>query len=250
VTRLGLIDRAALIFTFVPIWAFWFALFLNNLSCGRVAAIPISVSAPRSPDNYPTLLGFWEAPLGGLHVGDRLLKVGQADLRGVWPVGFAARAHKETDASLHLPLTFMRAGLRHKTLLSLRADPFPWVWAVINVSFVGFAILLILRRPNSRLIRATFLMTMVLSLRFIPFSPGSESGTAGTYLHPGRLRFCLRPHRAPLGSTRRLPFSGGRNTGQRTPANVAMALRNSGADLVRMDVWRTAGPASIRRSDC
>ncbi len=114
--RLGLIDRA-LIFTLVPIWVFWFGIYLNNLARGRVTYIPLDVSVPQGPNNYPTLLGFWEVPLGGLQVGDRLLKVGQVDLRGVWPVGFAARAHKETDASLHLLLIFMRAGLRHKTLL-------------------------------------------------------------------------------------------------------------------------------------
>jgi len=185
VKRLGLVDRA-FIFTLVPIWAFWFALYLNNLARGRVAAIPLHVSAPQGPDDYPILLGFWDVPLGGLQVGDRLLKVGQADLRGVWPVGFAARAHMQTDASLHLPLIFIRAGLRHQTLLSLRADPFPWVWAVINVSFVGFAILLILRRPNSRLIHATFLMMMVVSFLFIPFSPGVRAAPlALTYLWAG-----------------------------------------------------------------
>jgi class 3 adenylate cyclase len=184
--RLGLIDRV-LIFTLVPIWAFRFALYLNNLAHGRIAYIPIDVSVPQGPDDYPTLIGFWggvprEGPWGGLEVGDRLLKVGQADLRGVWPVGFFARVYKETDASLHRPLVFMRAGLRHKTVLSLKADPFPWVWAIINVSFVGLAILLILRRPNSRLIRSLFLTTMVLSFGLIPFSPGA---LALTYLWAG-----------------------------------------------------------------
>ena len=188
--RLGPIDRA-LIFTLVPIWAFWFALYLNNLARSRVADIPIDVSVPPGPDDYPTLLGFWGGvprggPWGGLQVGDRLLTVGQADLRGVWPVGFVARVYKETDASLHLPLIFMRAGLRHKSQLSLKTDPFPWVWAVVNLSFVGFAILLILRRPNSRGIRAIFLMTMVFSLRFMPFAPGPTAAPlALTYLMLG-----------------------------------------------------------------
>jgi class 3 adenylate cyclase len=185
VRRLGRVDRA-LLFTFLPIWAFWFAFYLNNLIRGRVAVLPIYVSAPESPVNYPTLLGFWDVPWGGLQVGDRLLKVGQADLRGVWPVGFVARKYKETDASLHLPLVFLRAGLRNETVLSLRAVPFPWVWAVINVSFVGFAILLLLRKPNSRLIRATFLVMMLLSFRFIPFAAGArEAPLALTYVRAG-----------------------------------------------------------------
>jgi len=173
-----MIDRA-LIFTLVPIWAFWFGLYLNNLAHGRIADIPLNVSVPASPNGYPTLIGFWDGvprggPWEGLEVGDRLLQVGQADLRGVWPIGFHARAYKETDASLHLPLVFTREGLRHETLLSLKPDRFPWVWAVINISFVGFGILLILRKPNSRLIRAVFHMTMILSYRFIPFGAGAR----------------------------------------------------------------------------
>jgi hypothetical protein len=167
VRRLGLIDRA-LILTLVPIWVFWFALYLSNLAHGRVANIPLDVSVPQRPNDYPTLIGFWdgvprEGPWQGLEVGDRLLKVGRADLRGVWPVGFHARVYRETDTSLRLPLSYMRAGQHYETLLLLKRDPFPWVWAVINVVFVGFAILLILRRPNSRLMHAVFPMTIVLS---------------------------------------------------------------------------------------
>ena len=184
--RLGGVDRA-LLFTLLPIWAFWFALYLNNLARGRVAVLPIQVSAPQIPDDYPTVLGFWDVPWGGLQVGDRLLRIGQADLRGVWPVGFVAREYKEADASLRVPLIFLRAGLRHETVLSLRAVPFPWVWAVINVSFVGFAILLLLRKPNSRLICAHFLMMMVLSFLFIPFA----AGTRGAPLALTYLRYCF-----------------------------------------------------------
>jgi class 3 adenylate cyclase len=187
--RLRPLDRA-LLFILLPLWGLWFALYLNNLARGRVAAVPLGVSVPQGTDDYPTLIGFWggvprRGPWRGLEVGDRLLKVGQADLRGVWPVGFFARANKETGASNRLQLLFMRAGLRRKTLLSLKADPFPWVWAVINVSFVGYAILLILRRPNSRLIRAAFLTSMVLSFRFIPLSPGGAAPLALTYLWAG-----------------------------------------------------------------
>jgi hypothetical protein len=54
VKRLGLIDRV-LIYTLVPIWAFWFAIYLNNLARGRVADIPLDVSVPQGPNGYPTL---------------------------------------------------------------------------------------------------------------------------------------------------------------------------------------------------
>jgi class 3 adenylate cyclase len=195
VRRLGLIDRV-LIFTLVPIWAFWFVLYLNNLAHGRVADIPFNVSVPQSPNDYPILTGFWfGVPRGGswqgLQVGDRLLKVGQEELRGVWPIGFHARVYKETDASLHLPITFTRADRRYQIAVSLKTVPFPWVPAVINVFFVGFAILLILRRPNSRLMRGIFVMTMVLAYFFIPFAAGARTAPlALTYVMAGFFFVC------------------------------------------------------------
>ena len=193
--RLGLSDRV-LIFTLVPIWAFWFVLYLNNLAHGRVADIPLNVSVPRSPNDYPTLTGFWDGvprngPWQGLQVGDRLLKIGQEELRGVWPIGFHARVYKETDASLHLPITFLRADRRYQIAVSLKTHPFPWVPAVINVFFVGFAILLILRRPNSRLMRGIFVMTMVLAYFFTPFAAGARTAPlALTYVMTGFVFVC------------------------------------------------------------
>jgi class 3 adenylate cyclase len=182
---LGVIDRA-LVFTLLPIWAFWFALYLNNLARGHIAALPIRVSVPETPDSYPTVLGFWNVPWGGLQVGDRLLRIGEADLRGVWPVGFLARVYSETDATLKVPLVFLRDGRRHDALLPLSPTPFAWVFAVVTISFVGTGLMLLLRKPNSELTRGAFMMGIVISLLLTP--RGVPTPIAQTYIRYG-LRF-------------------------------------------------------------
>lgn len=77
-----------------------------------------------------------------------------------------------------------------------------------------------------------------------PVIPG-RSGASAAYIPLGRRQFCLRSRRAAPGSAAHLPFSGGGSTGQRTPAEVAMALRDSGAHLVRMDVWHRADSTGV-----
>jgi class 3 adenylate cyclase len=179
-----------LVFTLLPIWAFWFALYLNNLARGRIAVMPISVSAPQKPDNYPTVLGFWDVPWGGLQVGDRLIRIGQSDLKGVWPLGFFGRTSKQADAALNVSLVFLRAGRRHNALLPLSPTPFPWVPAVIAISFVGTGLLLLLRKPNSRLTRGAFLMAMTLSFLFTPFSGAPLAPIALAYIRGGLKFLC------------------------------------------------------------
>ena len=178
VKRLGTIDRV-LLFTVLPIWAFWFALYIYNLAHGRIASLGIWVSAPQSPDNYPIVLGILGTPSAhglstsnGLEVGDRLLRIGQAGLKGVWPVGFLARRAMAIDASLRVRLVFVRAGHHHEVLLPLFRDPYPWVFAIIIISFVGMALLLLMRKPNSRLMQANFLASIVFAFRITPIAEG------------------------------------------------------------------------------
>jgi len=177
---LGAIDRV-LVLTLLPIWAFWFALYLNNLARGRDGVLRIWVSAPQTPDGYPIVLGF-RNDLAGLQVGDRLLRIGQADLRRVWPVGFIARLYVEADAAHNVSLTFLRDGHRRDALLPLSHTPFPWVPAVVTISFVGTGLMLLLRKPNSQLTRGAFLMGIVISFLFTPFRGAPLAPTALTYI--------------------------------------------------------------------
>jgi hypothetical protein len=181
VKRFGTIDRV-LLFGLLPVWGFWFTLHFYNVVRGRVAYLPIYLSAPQKPGSYPIVLrvdvpsghgsmGTWE----GLQIGDRLLRIGHSDLRGVWPVGFIAREAMATDASLRVALVFIRAGVRHEVQLPLFLDPFPWVWPIITISVVGVALLLLVRKPNSPLMETFFLAVILQNFHLTrvdpPFAP-------------------------------------------------------------------------------
>src|SRR5262249_46485952 len=67
-------------------------------------------------------------------------------------------------------------------------------------------------------------------LTVYPVCSGTERRASGAHLPHVRFRFCLGSPRAPLGFARRILFSGELNTGKRARAEVAMVIRNSGAD--------------------
>src|SRR6516165_8482710 len=143
VRRLGAIDRA-LIITLVPVWGLWFMLYLNSLANGRVADLPIDVSAP-SREAYPAIVGYWpgDEPWGNFRIGDQLIRVGREDLRGVWPLRFYFLCYQEANASLRVPVVLMRAGQRRYQVLSLRPHPLPWKEIPITLSSVAIAVLLL-----------------------------------------------------------------------------------------------------------
>jgi class 3 adenylate cyclase len=135
--------------------------------------------------------------LGGLELGDQLIRVGSEDLRGVWPIGLLGREFKEADALLRVPVVFVRAGHRQETLLSLRREPLPWRFVPIAISFVTFAVLLLLQKPGSPLIRAIFLASMTVSFRFTYFNGGPFASLWLTYTWAG-LDFVARTIWFPL----------------------------------------------------
>jgi hypothetical protein len=167
----------------VPLWGFWFALYLNNLARGRIGFLPIMASVPEHADKYPTVRRFWDnKPWGGLKLGDELIRVGREDLRGVWPIGLLGREFKEADALLRIPVVFVRAGHRQETFLSLRREPLPWRLVPLAISFAAVSVLLLLQKPGSRLIRAIFLALMTMSFRFTYFNGGPFAPVCGELL--------------------------------------------------------------------
>jgi class 3 adenylate cyclase len=104
---------AALLATLLPVWVACVVLHVRQVVSGRLAWVPVYVSAPPAGDGFPTVRGFWpgtdDDPFG-LAVGDRLLRVGSADLRGVGPFGFVARVYEAAaqDPALPVSLTYQR----------------------------------------------------------------------------------------------------------------------------------------------
>ena len=97
--RLAPLDKA-LVLILVPLWAVCFALGVKTqVDGGGFASLELSVGDAQS---YPALTGQFSMvhpsdPLekAGLRAGDQLVRLGDADLRGVGTFGFRARTQEE-----------------------------------------------------------------------------------------------------------------------------------------------------------
>ena len=123
--RLGTLDRV-LVLTLVPLWAVCFGLSLKAI-VRQTAYASVYVSAPVDARGYPTVIG----PRFGherskLRVGDRLLRVGKADLRGVGPVAFRGVVGEEAGAKRRLTVVFERAGEKKEAPLPLTSARVLW----------------------------------------------------------------------------------------------------------------------------
>jgi hypothetical protein len=178
VRRLRPLD-AVLLAVLVPLWLVCFVLYVNEAVRGRLARVPVYVWAPENAEGYPTVRGFrlgTEVETSGLVVDDRLLRVGKADLRGVGPFGFVARAYEEASPDLRVLVTFERAGERGET--SLRLVPIAY-WGTLPVTLgsVIAGVLAILCEPGSRPARVFFLASLAFSFHWTRFVGGPRLQT-------------------------------------------------------------------------
>ena len=122
--RLATLDRV-LLATLVPLWIAVFALHVRQVVLTGLAEPPVYAWASREPDGYPTVGAFRPELHGrsvGLEIGDRLLRVGDVDLRGAGYLRFYAATLAETDAALQVPVVFERDG-EQRTLAARDATP-------------------------------------------------------------------------------------------------------------------------------
>jgi class 3 adenylate cyclase len=153
---------------------------VNQVVRGRLAWVPVWVWAPESTGGYPTLRGFWPgtgAEDSGLIVGDRLVRVGAADLRGVGPIGFVARVYEEVRPALRVSVSFVRAGEPGEAWLRLDPVIFPWRIFPFILGFAVTGVLAFLRAPGSRSARAYFLASLAYSLQWSIFFGGPRAQT-------------------------------------------------------------------------
>ena len=177
--RLQALDTALLVI-FVPLWLGCFALHVREVIRGRLAWVPIIVSQPESAEEYPTVREFWPgtgAEASGVVIGDQLTRLGEADLRGVGPIGFVARAYEQADTKLRVPIFFVRAGEQYESFLSLTPVTVPWRILLLALGFAVTSILVLLRTSGSRAARAFFLAGMSYSFHWAYFPGGSRLQT-------------------------------------------------------------------------
>ena len=184
--RLRLLDVALLV-ALVPLWIVCWVLSVQMATSGRLAWVPLSVKGAESAESYPTVREFFpgakeEHP--DLLIGDRLIHLGDSDLRGVGSLGFVARVYEETNPGLLVPVTFVRLEKSGETSLHLTPVTSPWVFLLLTLGFVLAGILTILCEPGSRPARAFFLASLAFSFHWTLFFGGSRLQTyAWTVVH-------------------------------------------------------------------
>ncbi len=189
-------DRV-LLFTLAPLFLLCVVLPLRHPNL----LVPIDVVGAATAEDYPVFLG--RAWVGGewgdLLPGDRLLRVGGEDLRGVSRIGFYALLMERASEGSTLSVILERAG-EISGSLPLLAAPFPWVGRLTLVAIAATAVVLLLRAPRLTQVQAFFPAAMALCISSTqpPCGPRWEtyywlakSVGASVLLVPSSLRFAL-----------------------------------------------------------
>ena len=163
----------------VALWAACFALNIHAVVRGSGFS-PLLVAGADTADGYPVVRGFrpyLAADESGLRIGDRLVRLGNADLHGVGPLGFFAVFAEQARDSAIVPVEFERADLRGT--VDVRAASVAMFAALLPASlvFACVAMLLRLRARPSPLVRALFACFMSVALHFAANFFGSRSAT-------------------------------------------------------------------------
>ncbi len=103
-----------------------------------------------------------------------LLRLGDADLRGVGPVAFVGLVGDEAGRSRRVPVVFERAGERREASLPLAFARFFLPFLAVSLAFAFTAVVLLLRAGPSPMVRAfsqAFLcIAVAFGCRFVPES--------------------------------------------------------------------------------
>jgi class 3 adenylate cyclase len=108
-----------------------------------------------------------------------VLSVGGADLRGVGPIGFAARtwAAAAERPDRRVPVAYDRGGAAGDTTVTLIPVAYPWRMAPLTWTLVATGALVLRRRPGTRVARAFFLLAIAFGLHWTFFFGGPARQT-------------------------------------------------------------------------
>lgn len=163
--RLRAADRI-LLATLLPLWLFCLGLSVRDGLRADRGAFPLIVLSARDPDSYPsvwTLSWFGRDAPRGYRVGDRVLRIGDTDLRGAGVLEVLDRIHREGDRA---QVELERGAARFR--VELRRSPREW-WQPIPFSLAcALAMtLILLRRPDWPLARRGFVAGIGTSIGFL-----------------------------------------------------------------------------------
>jgi hypothetical protein len=133
---------------------------------------PKGLNEARKASLTKSIQGFW-LDFGGapseLRLGDRLRRVGEADLRGVGHIGFNARAIEQAGADLRVPVELERAGKRMVLLLELERPGVAWGRIPAALAMAVVCAIVLLRAPRAFERRWFFAVFMLGILAMLPF---------------------------------------------------------------------------------
>jgi hypothetical protein len=176
--RRGRATEAVALAGLLVLWVVCAVLHVRQVAAGKLAWVGVYVTPAAGRDDVPTVRGFWPgAPpdaRGALAVGDRLLRVGDADLRGADPITFVARTQAAVAArpDAQVRVAYERTGTAAETTIALVPVAYPWRMLPLTAGLVGTATLVLLRRRRSPLARGFFLLAIAFGLHWTFFFGG------------------------------------------------------------------------------
>ena len=117
------------------------------------------------PDDYPRFLAQkagLEQPDLPIAPGDRILAVGDVDLRGAGAAGWIAAFARHQGAALRIPVLFEAAGQQHRTTLVAGSYRAFWPRHLASLAFVVCALFLAFRARPTRLVDAIVWTNLVV----------------------------------------------------------------------------------------
>jgi class 3 adenylate cyclase len=161
-STLALRDRLMLAIG-LPVWAIFWTLSARCVLLGT--PYPAIAVGPTAPDAYPVVSGFYPwlpGEASGLRVGDRVVRLGGADMRGVGPMGLVMLVPERARGATSVAVVYERAGERRESALPLGSLTALWPSLPGSLLFVLTGSLLLVRaRPATRLVRAIAAMMLV-----------------------------------------------------------------------------------------
>lgn len=171
-------DRLLLAVLF-PLWLAAFGLHVSAAFRSGLAQPGFFVNTA-GPSEYPHVGGARKeqgSEMGGLRVGDRLVRAGKRDLRGVGNIAFDAITIAEAGSTGVVRIEYERADVIDSIDLRLVPLPVPWMRIPMLIAFAGTAAIVLLRGRGSTHARFMFAAFMGVAILQSPFHGVSYSAT-------------------------------------------------------------------------
>jgi class 3 adenylate cyclase len=150
------------------LWSVCFVLHLGQVVEGRLAWIPLYVSASDSAGGFPTVRALWPGAGGELAPGDVLAAVGDQSLAGASPFAFvrAVYAHSELAG---VAVTRVRGSESSRVSLALQPLDSPWRRSLTSAAFALLGALAFWRARGSRAGRRMYLAMTAYAFHWADF---------------------------------------------------------------------------------